>query len=87
MRRKSDGTCVGFKEQRRRMGRWKARVEVVTSRRKKRYWRISGWVWRRTLFEGGWLETFRVVEVFWAREECGVSTAGRLSFSMRAQVR
>jgi hypothetical protein len=80
---------VGFREQRRRMGRWKERVERVTRTRKKRYCTISGWVWRMVLvgdcgFETGFPEG--LLELL-GREACGVSGAGRLSFSMRAQVR
>lgn len=61
------GAC----EHRRRMGRWKARVERVTRERKKRYCRIRGWAWRRVAFVGG-------LDVWGVR---------RGSFSMRAHVR
>ena len=43
------------------MGRWKARVERVTRRRKKRYCSIRGWAWRIAALvclgeaEEGWL--------------------------------
>jgi hypothetical protein len=71
------------------MGRWKERVERVTRSRKKRYWMIRGWVWRRVLFgEVGFERGFAAgVLVLLGREVCEVSGAGRLSFSMRAQVR
>ena len=44
------GRRLGLRLVRRRIGRWKARVLRVTSRRKKRYCRIKGWAWRIVAF-------------------------------------
>ena len=57
-----------------RMGRWKARVERVTRRRKKRYCSTRGWECRIAAFVGA------------AGEKCG-EVVGSGSFSMRAHVR
>lgn len=84
---------AGFMEQRSRMGVWNAIVELRTSRRKKRYCRISGWAWRRAAL----VCVFGSCGILFAGEvevevEDGVVGAldcwdGRESFSMRAQVR
>ena len=65
------GRRVASKAQRRRMGRWKARVHSVTRKRKKRYWRPSGWAWRTTAFVmPSWGATRGLVDVvFKAGEE------------------
>ena len=73
---------AGFREVRRRMGRWKASVLRETRRRKKRYWRIRGWAWRIWAFVCGGVGEGFVVGGVWCGEE-----GGRGSFSMRAQVR
>ena len=41
---------MGFVEHKRRMGMWNASVLVVTSARKKRYWKRRGWAWRIAAF-------------------------------------
>jgi hypothetical protein len=79
-----EGGGGGGIEQRRRMGRWKDRVERVTRRRKKRYWRRRGWDWRiAALVVGVVVVPFKAV----IREEICCSGGGRASFSMRAHVR
>lgn len=85
-----EGIRVGGTEQSRRMGRWNASVLLATNSRKNKYCRISGWACRSAAFV--WDSWCGIVEVAasWdvAAEEgrCG-EFMGRLSFSIRAQVR
>lgn len=72
--RRMRGGC----EQRRRMGRWKARVCAVQRPRKKMYCRTSGWVERREGASAVLLSS----EEGWSGER-----SGGAAFSMRAQVR
>ena len=74
----------GLREQRSRMGMWKARVELRTRSRKKRYCRMRGCACRRAALVSscdGALDGV-VVEV-----KVEVEGGGSESFSMRAQVR
>jgi hypothetical protein len=82
------GIRVGLTEQRSRTVRWKAMVELLTRKRKKRYCRMRGCAWRIAAFvtasPDAEFEVFGVVEV---EKLCEARGRGRLSFSMRAQVR
>lgn len=73
---------VGGCEHSSRIGMWKESVLRVTRKRKKRYWRTSGWVERSAAFVGAWVEFMGAVEGWWEEE----GRSGE-SFSMRAQVR
>jgi hypothetical protein len=62
-----EGMRRGFMLQRRRMGMWKARVVLDTRSRKKRYWRMRGWVCKTAALVWGMLGV--VVECFSMRAQ------------------